>query len=554
MILAVIERVLLILGSLCLFLYGMKVMSDGIQQAAGARLQAVLRLMTGNRITAVFTGFAVTAIIQSSGATTVMVVSFVNAALLTLEQAIGVIMGANIGTTVTAWIVSLIGFSFDLSKLTLPIIALGFIMRSVKWRYQEFGSAVLGFGVLFMGLGLLTKSMPALTADNLAFLKGFHGASIFTEFMGVIVGLVVTMLLHSSSASTAIIITMAAGGYINFYFAASMVLGANIGSTIDAVLGAIGTRTNAKRAALVHVLFNVLGCVWAIILLKPLIDVVALITPDGTRANIAIRIAMFHTTFNLINTIIFLPFVTPFARLVSCIIKDKPEDKEQAHYRLPYVSSTLRDTPELSIVRAQKEIRDMAALVFRMYKELRNTLRNISKDTVDILLTELKAQEEYADEMREELTKFLMECLRAQLNRHSEHNVGLLLQIVADLEDMTDDCYSISMLFERSARKNQIFKQYEVEALSPYMALVEEFLAFVGDHLGGKLLPEQAEYAHKIEDDIDLSRNALRKLGRRRIEEGEDVRTELLFIDLVRRIERLGDYCNAISTALANML
>jgi phosphate:Na+ symporter len=531
----------------------MKVMSDGIQQSAGSRLQSVLGLMTGNRLSAVFTGFSVTAIIQSSSATTVMVVSFVNAGLLTLQQSIGVIMGANIGTTVTAWIVALIGFSLQIDNLALPAIGIGFIFRMARWKHQEMGNMLIGFGLLFLGLSFLTQSMPKLDAVDFSFIKEFSGAGFLTDLIGVGLGFILTILIHSSSASTAIMITMAFNGYIDFQFGAAMILGANIGTTIDAALAAIGTKTMAKRAALVHIFFNVLGTVWAIILLRPLLGFVQNITPGGKDASITIQMAMFHTVFNIINTIAFLPFVKQFASFVTFLVKDKdPVEETLEVYKLPYVAGSI-DAPELSIIRAEKEIRDMAALGFSMYRSLRQTIESLREDTVYPLIKELQKKENYADQMREELTRFLMECTRRQLNRKSEHNVSLLLWIIADLEDLTDDCYSISILLERSVRKNQIFKQAEIDALTPYMGQVEEFLAFVGAHLGGKLDPEQSQYAKTIEEGIDLSRNKLRKLGQKRIEEGEDVKTELLFIDLVRRIERLGDYCYGISNALEDM-
>jgi phosphate:Na+ symporter len=350
---------------------------------------------------------------------------------------------------------------------------------------------------------------------------------------------------------------MAVQGYIDFYFAAAMVLGANVGTTVDAALAAIGTKTVAKRAALVHVLFNILGCVWAVPAISLLIGMVDYIMPDTT--NIAVRIALFHTVFNVANTLIFLPFVTPFGRLVEFLIKDKTpktladEKISLGVYKLPYISGSIQDSPELNVVRAQKEITDMAALVFGMYRTLRKTTLNITQETVEPMLEELNAKEAYADQMRDELSVFLMECTRRQLSLRSEHNVSQLLRIVADLESMTDDCVSISYIYEKAVRKNRVFSHDEIEALTPYMGQVEEFLMFVGDHLGTKLTQEQSNYAHSIEKDIDDARNRLRKLGQSHIEEGGNVRRELLFIDLVRRIEHLGDYCNSISTALAKM-
>ena len=550
---AVVETVFRIAGSLCLFLYGMKVMSDGIQQSAGSRLQSVLGYMTGHRLSAVLTGFCVTAIVQSSSATTVMVVSFVNAGILALRQAIGVIMGANIGTTVTAWIVSTVSFTVNISSLALPAVGVGFILAVTKWKHREIGNTIMGFGLLFLGLDFLTRSMPGIKPENLAFIQNIAGDGFGATLAGICVGLVLTVILHSSSASTAIIITMAFNGLINMRFGASMILGANIGTTIDAMLASIGTKTTAKRAALVHVLFNFIGAAWAVVFLNPLLSFIDLITPGDMNVAVTTHMAMFHTVFNLLNTLIFFPFVTPFAKLVSFLIKEKEtEAGESEIYKMSYVPS-MRDPPELSIVYAEKEIRDMAALALSMFARLREALKSLNEETVTRLVPELGKKEDYTDQMREEITRFLIECTRRQLNIHSEYNVSLLIRIVADIEDMTDNFYSIGLILERSVRKNLLFKQAEMEALSPYMGMAEEFLAFIGSHLGGKLDRAQSQYAKKIEADIDASRDKLRKLSRKRIEAGEDVKTELLFIDLVRRIERLGDYCYSISTMLASM-
>jgi phosphate:Na+ symporter len=550
----IVGILLRIAGSLGLFLYGMKVMGDGIQQGAGERLQRTLGFMTANRFSAIVTGLAVTAIIQSSSATTVMVVSFVNAGLLTLKQAIGVIMGANIGTTITAWVVSLVGFSLDISTIALPAVGIGFVMRTVKWRHQGTGDAVMGFGLLFLGIDFLTMSMPAVDAEKLEFLQalGNAGSLHILAFAGI--GLVITLLVHSSSAAAAIMLTMAHNGIIGFNSAAAMVLGANIGTTIDALLASIGTKTAARRAAIVHVLFNVIGAVIALLFFDQLAAFVKLISPGGADAPETMQLAMFHTTFNVCNTLLFLPFVKPFAAFVTFLVKDTDEKKYENVYRFSYLSSTIRNTPpELNLVQAKTEIQGMAALVFSMYRKLRDSLQNLNPETTDALVAELREKEEYADQMREVLTSYLMECTRGQLNWHSEQNVSQLLRVIADLEDMTDDCYSVSLLLERSVRKKQVFKRKEMEALDPYMGLVEEFLSFVKERVGGKLTMEQGLYAKRIEDSIDESRDNLRRLGRKRIEEGEDVKTELLFIDLVRRIEKLGDYCYSISNSMGEM-
>jgi phosphate:Na+ symporter len=550
-----------ITGGLCLFLFGMKIMSDGIQQGAGDRLKRVLNFMTGNRFIAVLTGFLITAIIQSSSATTVMVVSFVNAGLLTLTQSIGVIMGANVGTTVTAWIVSLVGFSLKLSELALPAVGIGFILRIIKWKHQNTGDVILGFGLLFLGLDFLTKSMPAL-GDSFNAVAAVSNLGFVSVLIGAGAGLVMTLLIHSSSASTAIMLTMAFNGIVGYEMAAAMILGANIGTTIDALLASIGTKITARRAAMVHVLFNIIGTCWALPLLKPLLAIVNWVTPgeiiSGMAGNAVItnHLAMLHTVFNLLNTLVFLPFVKPFASLVTLMVREDKVKTESEHYQLAYMSSVITETPELNIVRAEKEIRDMAGIAASMYARFSGVLkalqetRDKSAAVID-LTVELKKKETYADEMREALTAFLIECSREKLSPRSERRISQLIRIIADLEDMTDECYSVSLLLERSVKKDHVFKTKEMEALIPYVGQVEEFLDILREQLGRASTEAQTVRARELEESIDKSRSRLRKLGRKRIEAGENVKTELLFIDLVRRIEKLGDYCSDIAVTLA---
>jgi phosphate:Na+ symporter len=540
-----------IVGSLGLFLYGMKVMSDGIQQNAGDRLQKFLNLMTGNRFSAVLTGLLVTAIIQSSSATTVMVVSFVNAGLLTLTQSIGVIMGANIGTTITAWIVSLVGFSMKISALAIPAIGLGFLLKTIRWKHKDFGDVVLGFGLLFLGLDFLTKSMPTLTPEMLGFITSFSNYGVGSMLIGTVVGIVITLIIHSSSASTAIVLTMAFNGLLPYEMAAAMILGANIGTTVDAALASIGTKTAAKRAALTHILFNVIGTILALFFFKPLLWVVDLVTPGTLEgAGITTHLAMLHTVFNILNTLVFFPFVNQFAKLVSFLIKDDHSETVHRTYKLDYKQGSIQGTPEFNIVRAEKEIRDLAGIANYMYSRFSETFGNCKEDKVTELIAEMQYKENYADQMREQLTIFLIECSSQQLNRKSEDNIPHLLRIVADLEDMTDDCYSMCLLLDRSVKKELTFKQQELKALDPYIHLVKEFLTFVQEKLGRHLSAEQIDYADDLENKIDKLRDKLRKMGRKQIEAGEDVKMELLFIDLVRRIEKVGDYCYDITEAL----
>ncbi|MDR2766848.1 MAG: Na/Pi cotransporter family protein, partial [Treponema sp.] len=551
-----------ILGGLCIFLYGMKILSDGIQQAVGERLQNVLNFMTGNRFIAVFTGFVITALVQSSSATTVMLVSFVNAGLLTLTQAAGVIMGANIGTTTTAWLVSQIGYQFDISALALPAVGIGFMMRLPKWKHRDWGEVLLGFGFLFVGLEFINSALPRLDPASLEFIGRFSGRGMESMLIALVIGTVITLLMHSSAATITLVMALAYRKVIDFDTSAALILGANIGTTIDAIMAAFGAKITAKQTALVHVLFNVVGSVIAVIFLRPLIALVDILTPgsmDGV--GITTHLAMFHTVFNGMCTLLFLPFVRSLAALVTFLIKPKAGEEEQRHYKLDYQTGTIYATPELNIVRAEKEIRDMAGLVSAMYAQVSEGLGSFSgadieaaeaekTAQIDSLVVSMKSKEDYADEMREELTRFLIECTRQQLSPRSEYNISQLLRIIADLEDMADDCCGIALTLERSVKKKQLFKKKEMEALAPFVGQVEEFLGYVRQHLGHPLNRDQIEFAESLESEIDRARNKLRKLGRKRIEAGADVKTELLFIDMVRRIERLGDFCYDISEAL----
>jgi phosphate:Na+ symporter len=549
-------------GGLCLFLYGMKLMSDGIQQAAGDRMQRALNFMTGNRFVAVLTGLVVTALIQSSSATTVMLVSFVNAGLLTLTQSVGVIMGANIGTTITAWLVSLIGFNFDIASLALPAVGIGFVFRIVKWKRQAWGESLMGFGFIFLGLQFMNESLPAVAPESMEFIHGLSRLGIVSVLLAVGIGTAVTLVMHASAATITLVITLAFRQVINFEMAAAMILGANIGTTIDAIMAAIGARTAAKQTALVHVLFNVAGSAGALLFFKPLLFLVDFLTPGSPAGEgVAAHLAMFHSVFNILCTLIFIPFVRQFAALVKLVIKDdeKREEGSPEQYRFVYRSASIQDTPELGILRAEKEIRDMAGVASAMYAAFSEGLRAVSEEggdkegIVDTLTAEMRKKENYADEMREVLTGFLIACSKDQLNPRSSRRVSLLLRVVADLEDMTDDCCGLAYLLERSVKKNHRIKGKEMEVLSPYVDQVGNFFVLIKEHLGVSIGPEQIRRAREIEAGIDKSRNRLRKISRKRIEAGKDVKTELIFIDIVRRIERLGDYCYDISGVLAKM-
>lgn len=547
----VVSTIAQLIGSLGFLLYGMKMMSDGIQKSAGAKLHKILGLMTGNRFVAVLTGMFVTMIIQSSGATTVMVVSFVNAGLLSLKQSIGVIFGANIGTTVTAWIVSIFGFSFDISAIAIPVFGVGFLLTFIKKiKKESIGEALMGFGLLFLGLDLLSSAIPKIDSNNIAWLSFFTDKGPLGTIVAILSGMLFTMLLHSSSATTAIILTMAHNGILSWEFSAAMVLGCNIGSTIDSVIASIGTKVNARRAAVVHVLFNVVGTILAAIFLRPLLTLVDWIVPGPVSESITTHIAMLHTVFNLACTLIFLPFVNQLASLTERFVKPK-ENEIPETYILSFKAPGLVENTEAHLIRVEKEINDMANLSVDMFKRIRDGFTSRTEDFIEKHMKILATREDYADQMQEQISQYLVQCSQLALSENSKQNISLMLRIVDELESLTDDCYSIAVLLKRSIEKNMNFSNEDMERFNPYLDLVTTFLNFIQKHLHHKLTEEEWAQAQMLEDQIDKFRKTMKKIARVRLEEGANVKAELLYIDLVRNVEKIGDHAYSISEALS---
>ncbi len=539
-----------LIGSLGILLYGMNMLSDGIQKSAGKTLHTILGFMTSNRFIAVFTGLFITMIVQSSSATTVMVVSFVNAGLLSLTQSVGVIFGANIGTTITAWIVSLIGFKFKISLFAIPIFGIGYVIaHAKKIRKENLGETLMGFGLLFLGLDLLSGAIPSFGAERVTFLTDLQSNGALSLVIGVVSGIAITVLLHSSSASTAVILTMAAGGLLQWEFSASMILGSNIGTTIDAVLASIGTKVNARRAALVHVLFNVTGTVVAIIFLHPLLFLVEAITPGSVEESITFHIAMLHTVFNALNTLLFLPFVNHIARLTEKVIQ-KNEDDELDQYSFPFISVSSKDSVELHLVQVQTEILKMTTIANEMFTRVQKGFSNRTEQFVSKNYEFIKGREDYADQMQEELSMYLAKC--NNLSTTDEQNESLLSmsKIIDEIEELTDQCFTLAVLLKKSIDKKMKFNKNEIDKIEPYVDLVQKLLDFVQAHLNQGLTKDEMDEAEKIEDQIDALRTKLKKTSRKRLEEGANVKAELLYIDMVRIIEKIGDHAFAITENL----
>lgn len=554
MILSIISIIFNFVGALALLLWGMDLLSSGIQKGAGNKLQKLLSVVSGNRVTAVFTGLLVTGIIQSSSATTVMVVSFVNAQILSLTQAIGIIFGANIGTTVTAWIVSFLGFSFSVSAFAIPLIGIGFFLKSLKKsKIKNFSDLFLGFGMLFLGLDLLGDTL-SLNPESVSFINSITDWGFLGIIVGVLIGAVLTGLIHSSSAFTAIILTMAAAGSINWKLSAALVLGSNIGTTIDAVLSSIGASTNAKRAAAVHVGFNICGTIIAIICFNPFLSLVDLIVPGTPESNITNHIAMLHTVFNTCSTLIFLPFVNQIAMLVSKLIKE-PKSQVEKKYKLPLIITQNRYTIDSYILQIEKEIALMSAKTMTMLDEIYTALKGFNLNSIENISSQVLEQEDYIDQMNEAISDFLMNCY--QMNDVSEHNkakISKLIQITAEIEDLSDECASIIHVLQKYILTSDQKKSSSYEKLLPFVDQVKDFFDYISQHLSFglsyTLSSEEKRLSVKMEESIDTTKKQLKKLARQRIENGKDVKSELHYIDLVRHIERAGDNVYKIAQTL----
>lgn len=547
MVLNILGQILGFAGSLCLLLFSMDMLSAGIQKGAGRGLQRLLSRITGNRFSAVLTGLGVTAIIQSSGATTVMVVSFVNAEILTLEQAIGVIFGANIGTTVTAWIVSLFGFSFSISKLALPIFAFGFILKYLKrFKIHNFANCFMGFALLFMSLDLLKGSLSLGNGLTHIF-TAISNWGIGGILIGVFAGAFFTALIHSSSAMTAIVLTMAANGSLTWTLSAAIVLGSNIGSTVDAVMSSINASTNARRTAFVHVAFNVTGTFIALLCLKPFLSFVDFIVPGTPEQNITNHIAALHTIFNVCATIIFLPFVNQIAELSRKIIKNN--DKNSGHYTFPAILPYTHASADLYSVQIHSEISKMAEKVMDMFDSICNAILN--RQNVEEENENVHKTENYVDEMNEAITEFLEKCSRLpSANSQDRNYFSNLIKVTDSLESLSDECCSLMHSLEKYIEGDFKKSEKRTKEISDYIELVRIYFEQASVFFNSGITETEKLQSDALEKKINGKKKALKKDSKKRIEADGDVKAELQYIDIVRKLERAGDCVYAIIQAI----
>jgi phosphate:Na+ symporter len=568
-----ILQIFTLLGALGMFLYGMNLMSSGLQKAAGDKLRGLLSAMTSNPFKGVLTGLGITTVIQSSSATTVMVVSFVNAGLLTLSQAIGVIMGANIGTTVTAWMVSWLGFKADISLLAVPLMLLGFLCsNSKKSQRRNIGELVVGFSLLFLGLSFMKESVPDLneTPQVLEFVKAWSGYGFGSVLIFLVFGTVLTLVLQSSSATMAITLIMLSMGWIPFNMACAMVLGENIGTTITANIAASVGNTQAKRAAMSHTIFNVFGVIWALIFFKPFLALVGNVielfglpnpaaegfavsaqnSPDATAA--LYGLSMLHTLFNTFNTLILIWFTKLIEKAVVWIVK-APKNQEQEVFRLKYISAGPLATPELATEQAFDEIIHFAQISKNGLAYAGAAIQESDPDKFEELRGKLVKYEEISDRIEYEIATFLNSVSAGDISEETSAKIKAMYKIIGELESLGDSGESISRILSRKNIHKKAFDQDTLKKLEDMVSSVNDaYEAMIFNlkaaHRGDL---EQISNAYNAEDRINNLRNNLREAEIEDIESnGKNYQTSVYYMDIVSELEKMGDFMINISQAL----
>ena len=551
-------QVLNLIGGLGVFLIGMRIMSDGIQKRSGNKLKTILHTMTENRFAGVLTGVGVTSIIQSSSATTVLLVSLVNAGLVTLKQSIGVIMGANIGTTLTAWIVSIVGFKFKIASVALPAVAVAIpFYFSSRTKRREIADILIGFGLLFLGLSFMKDSVPDINnnPEVLAFLSDWSQWGYGSILLFVLIGSLLTVLVQSSSAAMTITITMAFKGWISFPVAAAIVLGENIGTTITAFLASLPMNATAKRAARAHMFFNLIGVVWMMAVFLPFTRLVDAIVPGdaGDPRNIPIHLSMFHTLFNITNTLLLVGFVGYLARFVEKIVKDDAKVSKKAPYQLKLVPDNIDDSVDANLITIRRDLASMAGEAYDMLMSVMNGARD--PKTFAKIKDRLVIREQRVDDMQEQIIGYLTKCTRWPLGHDQSNVVAAQQRIANELESVADSTFGIGLLLDKLHKKGWEFHKDADEELLTYTSQVLDFLKYNQDFLDRRLEKYDLNLARDMENGIDKMRNKLRKRSRRTIEKDEDVdvKGELIFMDIVRHLEHIGDNSLNVSEAIFAM-
>lgn len=543
-----------IAGSLALLIYGMKIMSEALQKMAGPQLRHVLGAMTTNRFTGMLTGTFITSAVQSSTATTVMTVSFVNAGLLTLAQAISVIMGANIGTTLTAWIMSL-GYSLDLTNFVFPAFLVGIVLiYSRKHRYK--GDFLFGIAFLFFSLVLLSDTGKSMNLQNnrtvIDFFGSFDVNSYTTILIFLLIGTVITLIVQSSAAVMAITILLCSTGVLPVYLGIALVMGENIGTTGTANLVALGSNTQARRTAMAHLVFNVFGVIWVLCLFYPFVHTICHIVgydPDGPRLSVhelsvklPIILATFHTFFNVLNTGILIWFIPQIEKVVCWIVKSgkKEEDEE---FRLRFIQAGIMKTPELSVLEAQKEICSFAERIQRMFGMVRELLNTKEDSKFVKLFTRIEKYESISDNMELEIAKYLSAVSDAHLSDDTKGKIRGMMREISELESIGDSCYNLARTISRQNNSKENFTEQQYEHIHQMFELTDDSLSQMNVVINGRKENVDINHSFNIENEINNYRKQLRNQNINDIDNHLYTYTSgTMYMDIINECEKLGDY------------
>ncbi|CAM5202971.1 Na/Pi cotransporter family protein [Alishewanella longhuensis] len=546
-----------LVGSLGIFIFGMKIFSEGLQKIAGNRLKGILSGMTRNRLTGVLTGFATTAITQSSTTTTVMAVTFVNAGLLTFVQSTGVIMGANIGTTITAWMVALFGFKFKITSIAVAVIGVFFaFLFSKNTRLRNIAEAMVGFGILFIGLDFIKGAVPDINSNPaiFAFLDGFTQYGYFSLLLFVLVGTVLTLLTQSSSAATAITLVMVFEGWISFPIAAAMILGENIGTTVTANIAALVGNVHAKRAARFHFFFNVIGVLWMLALIYPALHLIdytmqyftgssASVMAGGadTRDTAALGLSLFHTSFNVLNVVFLFAFIPYLVRFVEYIQPDRGGKDEEFHLR--HISAGVMTSPGLSITQAQKEIQHFAEVIDKMHDSVTELLFDPTADKT-ALVDKVRKYEDATDVLEIEISDYLVGVSEhTNLEHWMTERIRFMQTAINDMERVADIYYQVAKLVERMAETQSVWPEPATAEMQQMMLALKAAIATMKLNTAKEPGAVSMKEALVREDHIDKLRDEYRDNHYKRLESGDYApRAGVIFIDMLNRLERIGDH------------
>ncbi len=550
-----------LLGALALFLYGMKIMSEGIQQIAGQKMRQILSAMTSNRFFGVLTAFLITAIVQSSSATTVMVVSLVNSGLITLIESAGLMMGANIGTTTTAWLISIFGFKVNITAITLPIIAFGvpmlFAYKS-KWKFR--GEMLIGFALLFMGLDMLKHSVPDLknNPEILEFLSGYTDMGILSTLLFIGVGTVLTLTVQSSSAAMALTLVMCYNGWIPFENAAAMVLGENIGTTITAELASLATNVHSKRSARIHSLFNIIGVSWMVFALPLYLNIIdhfmlstKFASPYQDSHAIPIALSIFHTAFNATNVILLIGFAPFLVKLAKKTVRSRGDLDEEFH--LEYIGPGIV-TPELSLLEAKKEIIKFGKITKKIFDFTAELSQEKENKNFTQLLRRIAKYEDITDKLEIEIANYLAKVSQGELSESSSLRIRSKLSMINDFERIADISYQMSKSIERQKDQKILFTTEQKNNLTSIFNIVKNALQYMYENLNKEYGQVSLKKANILEAEINNMRDKLRSQHLVSIEKGEyNFESGMIYNDLFSSCEKIGDHIFNVNEAIVGI-